>query len=97
MTVRRVAGLLVAFVVSMLFGASGVWAADLSLPTETVIRGETGSLIELGRITVDRDLAGPLCTWQATVTNQESAHPGNDILVVSGDTTLTLSGVEDEA
>ncbi len=72
-------------------------AADLSLPTDTVIRGEAGSLIELGRVAVAQDLAGPLCTWEASVTNQESSHPGNDILVVSGDTTLTLTGVEDEA
>ncbi len=69
-------------------------ATDLSLPTDTVVYAEEGSLIELGRAPVDTDLAGPLCTWEATVTNQNSAHPGNDIIITSGDSELVLSEVE---
>lgn len=86
-----------ASVVSLMFTASAASAADLSLPVSTVIYADEGSLIELGRVPVEVDLAGPLCTWEASVTNQASSHPGNDILVISGDSTLMLSGVEEFA
>jgi hypothetical protein len=78
-------------------GASPASAADLTLPAGTVIEAAEGSLVELGRVPVDTDRAGPRCTWEASVTNQESVHPGNDILVVSGDSTLVLSDIEASA
>ncbi|MEZ5379304.1 MAG: hypothetical protein R2733_22585 [Acidimicrobiales bacterium] len=71
-----------------------VAAADLTLPTDTVVYAEPGSMIELGRVPVDTERAGPLCTWQASVTNQNSAHPGNDIVITSGESELVLADVE---
>ncbi len=87
----------VALVALIGLGSSAASAADLELPVDTVIEADAGSLVELGRVPVDTGRAGPLCTWSATVINQESSHSGNDILVTSGDTTLVLAGVEDTA
>jgi uncharacterized surface anchored protein len=66
----------------------------LNIPANTVIRGTPGDVVELGRIPVDSSRAGPLCTWQATVTNQTSVHPNSDILLESNGTTLVLADVE---
>ena len=66
----------------------------LTVPASTVIRGNAGDVIELGRIPVDTARAGPLCTWQATVMNQTSVHPNTDILLESNGTTLVLADVE---
>ncbi len=77
-----------------LLGAAPALAADLSLPIDTVVTADEGALIELGRIPVDSGLAGPLCVWEASVTNQDSAHPGNDIVITSGGTTLVLADIE---
>ncbi len=82
-----------ALAASLVF-APGVGASDLTLPTDTVIYADEGSLIELGRVPVDTSQAGPLCTWEASVTNQNSTHPGNDVIVRSGDSELLLADVE---
>lgn len=94
--------LMPAAVLALLFGvlAGGMgvaWAQDddaLTIPRGTVVRGSSGDVIELGRLPVDNTRAGPLCTWTATVMNQQSAHPGNDILVESNGVTLVLADVE---
>lgn len=67
---------------------------SLTIPASTVIRGQAGDVVELGRIAVDTARAGPLCTWQATVNNQTSTHPNSDILLESNGTTLVLADVE---
>lgn len=83
-------------VLGSLLYPSPVQAADsLTLPLDTVITAEEGSVIELGRVDVDEDIAGPLCVWEASVANQESVHLGNDILMRSAGTELVLSGIED--
>lgn len=74
--------------------ASPAGAQDLVLPTDTVIYAEAGSVVELGHVPVDASAAGPLCTWEISATNQSSAHPGNDIIVTSGDDSLILADVE---
>ncbi len=93
---RRFFTSIVVALVVLLF-VPGVAHADegLSLPVGTVIRAEPGTVIELGRAVIDQDLAGPLCTWSASATNQESVHLGNDIIVQSGDAELVLAGIED--
>ncbi len=85
---------LAAAVAATLALAPAVGAVDLALPTDTVIYAEPGTLIELGRVPVNTEIAGPQCTWEASATNQNSAHPGNDIIVRSGETELVLSEVE---
>ncbi len=77
--------------------AMTVGAQDLTLPAGTVITGVPGSTVELGRVPIDQDLAGPQCTWEASVTNQESVHPGNDLIVRSGESVLVLSDIESAA
>ena len=48
----------------------------------------------LGTHTVESSLVGRSCQVTVDVHNNESIWPGNDILVVSGSTTLTLEDVE---
>ncbi len=92
-----VAILTIAFM-AVFMTAMPVDAGDsLTIPVDTAIYADPGSVIELGRVDVQTELAGPLCTWQASVMNQVSVHPGNDILIQSGGNTLVLSGVEDTA
>lgn len=74
--------------------ASSAQGDGLTIPASTVISGNAGDVIELGRIPVDTARAGPLCTWQATVMNQTSVHPNTDILLESNGTTLVLADVE---
>lgn len=92
---RRVIPAIIATLALLIFSLAPAGADGLSLPVDTVVVAAEGSLIELGRLPVDGELAGPLCVWSATVINQSSVHFGNDILVRSGDSTLVLSGVED--
>lgn len=92
--------LFVAFVVTLLLvllpsGAAG--AQDGSIVVDGKITAEPGTLIEIGRMTVSQDLVGPLCTWSITITNQESPHPGNDLVVRSGGEEFTVAGIEDTA
>lgn len=75
-------------------GAAAAQSDGLTIPSGTVIYGQEGDVVELGRIPVDQSLAGPLCTWSATATNQASTHPGSDILIESNGTTLVLADVE---
>ncbi|MGH1504073.1 MAG: hypothetical protein ACRBI6_10995 [Acidimicrobiales bacterium] len=77
--------------------ASPVDGSDLTVGT-TYIWAEPGSHIELGRAPLG-GTEGQVCTWSATATssNQHSVHPGNDIVVRSGDTSIVLAGVEDVA
>lgn len=73
---------------------------DITISVGTVyLTAEPGSQIVLGSTQVDSDVAGANCSWSvsATGTNQHSVHPGNDIVVTSGGTSVTLSGVEDVA
>lgn len=94
--------LVLAAVVTTLAGTAGlaatpVSADGLSFPITTVIEATPGSVIEIGRMVLDIELAGPDCTWTATAVNQESAHTGNDIIISSGGQELVLDGVEDAA
>jgi hypothetical protein len=93
---RRQIAIVLALLVVVLPSAA---AADdgVKLPTSTVVHAPPGSVVELGRVPIRTDLAGPSCTWTAKVLNQQSVHPGNDVIIRSGQSELTLSGVEDTA
>lgn len=80
--------------------ASPVSGRDLTVDT-TYVWADPGTHVELGRAPVSGVPASgdAVCTWTATATssNQHSVHPGNDIVVSSGATSIVLSGVEDVA
>ncbi len=79
------------------FGLSPVGAGNLDLPIDTVVRAEPGTVTELRRVSVDADLIGSRCELGITAENQDSVHPGNHLVVASGDSHATLHDVEGEA
>jgi hypothetical protein len=64
---------------------------------DSVIRGEEGSVTQLAERTVDADDVGQTCLMAAVAENQVSVHPGNDLIVSTGDSQAVILGVEDEA
>jgi hypothetical protein len=70
---------------------------QISVPVKTIIRGDIGSTHVLAEETVNEELVGMVCEVNATAKNQGSVHPGNDIIVSSGDSSVTLVNVEREA
>ena len=97
----RLAGLLVVVlaVASLGLTAIGAEADDISLevPLPTVVRAPAGTEHLLAATTVPGDFVGKLCAVTAHGSNQESAHPGNDLVIASGDDSLVLADVEGEA
>ncbi|MDH3295670.1 MAG: hypothetical protein OER95_15230 [Acidimicrobiia bacterium] len=84
-----------------LFGtAAGAEEADpmVEIPVAHVYgHGEPGSSVAMGSAEVGDDLVGQTCDVVAKVTNQESAHPGNKLVVTSGDSSVEIAGIEDTA
>lgn len=97
----RLAGwvLVVLAVASLGLTAVGAEADDLSLevPLPTVLRAPAGTEHLLASTTVPSDLVGKLCAVTIHGSNQESVHPGNDLVIASGDDRLVLADVEGEA
>jgi len=91
----------VAALVGIGFGtAAGAEESDplVEIPVEHVYeRGESGTSVAMGSADVAADLVGQTCNVVATVINQESAHPGNKLVVTSGDSTVEIGGIEDVA
>lgn len=101
MRIRPLAALGAVIAVCLMFG-SGAVAQD----SETVIRipvqeayvtGDVGSSVPMGSADVDAALVGRSCNVVATVANQESVHPGNTLVVSSGDSSVSIAGIEDVA
>lgn len=73
-------------------------AETIEVPIEqTFVKGEPGSEVELGASEVPVDLVGETCEITVEVVNQESIHPGNVLVVTSGDSSVEVEGIEDEA
>lgn len=97
----RLAGLLlvVLAVASLGLTAIGAEADDivLEVPLPTVVRAPAGTEHLLAATTVPGDFVGKFCAVTAHGSNQESVHPGNDLVIASGDDSLVLADVEGEA
>jgi hypothetical protein len=74
-----------------------VSSPQISIPVNTVIRGNAGSTHILAEVNVDKEIIGMICSVNATAENQGSVHPGNNIVVSSGSENVTLIDVEREA
>ena len=68
---------------------------DISVPIDTVVNADQGEVVELASITVDPELVGTSCDWEFHATNQESANPGNDLILSTGGVDTVIPGVED--
>jgi hypothetical protein len=87
-------------VLALLLGlvASPASADEIDVPIDDVIvSGDAGSVHEIGGTDVDADLVGRTCDIVAEVTNQSSVHTGNTLIVTTGDSTVTVEGIEDVA
>lgn len=78
----------------LLAGPAGA-TEDLAIPIDTVVEADAGSETELSSMATPDDLVGANCSLEAVGQNQESQHPGNDLVVRSGQSETRLVGVED--
>ncbi len=77
-----------------------VFAAEIpqiSVPIKTIVRGDKGSTHKLASEEVSPELVGMTCEVKATAKNQGSVHPGNNIVVSSGESKVILEDVERKA
>lgn len=81
--------------VSVLAVPSAAQAADLSIPLDTVIDGGVaeGAQVELTTVAADV-LTGRSCAMTAVHGGSDAVHPGNDLVVTSGQATARLVDVE---
>ncbi|MGF1597914.1 MAG: hypothetical protein ACFCVK_13440 [Acidimicrobiales bacterium] len=80
------------------FGGPAAADDKVEVPIATAYNaGEPGSVHQLGSAPVPADLTGRTCTVNITVTNQESVHAGNRVIVSSDGSQVALAGVEDTA
>ncbi len=63
--------------------------------TEVYQTGDAGSTVALGQTAVDGNLVGRSCSVTATISNNDSLHPGNTLVVTSGGASVQISGIED--
>lgn len=100
-TRRRVAvgivfAILLAVLASML--TSPAAADTIQVPVgDAVVRGAEGDVVPVGSADIAAEMVGRACTVEAVVTNQESVHTGNELIVTSGDTSASIAGIEDTA
>ena len=93
-----VASVLAVILVVTMSSASG---AGFSLSSDIDIdrgeRGDPGTNLVLVSQATPTELVGRACTSRTTSLNNESIHPGNDLIVETGSEVLTFEGVEETA
>ena len=62
-----------------------------------VAEGAEGDVVVIGGADVNEEFIGRSCNLEVVVTNQQSVHAGNVLIVTSGDSTTTVTGIEDTA
>jgi len=68
---------------------------SLSIPVSTIVRNKgVGSTTLLKTVQVDQDMVGMVCELKAHGENQSSVHAGNDLVIASGNDSVTLEDVE---
>jgi hypothetical protein len=76
--------------------AVAVHGFEITIPVETVVRAEEGSVTVLATEIVPEHFLGQSCSVIAKSENQGSVHPGNDLVVESGSSLVLLPDVEAE-
>ncbi len=71
--------------------------ANITVPVSTIVHADEGSTTEVARTSVEDAHVGMVCSVKANSENQSSVHPGNDLVVRSGNSSITLEDVEREA
>lgn len=97
---RRIAAVSIAGLAAIgaAFFGTPVSAQAIEVPIQDVMtNGEPGSSVALGSADVSDDLQGRSCEVAAVVTNQSSEHAGNVLVISSGDSSITVASIEDQA
>jgi LPXTG-motif cell wall-anchored protein len=69
--------------------------ADITIPIDTVIRQQPiGSTHQLASVPVPTQLVGTTCTAMVVGENNDSVHPGNNLIVASGTDSVIAYDVE---
>jgi len=101
MRVRQLVAFAAVAAVALMFGSAAEAedpATVIEIPIQEIYTtGDVGSSVAMGSAGVAAELAGRSCNVVATVTNQESVHPGNTLVVSSGDSSVSITGIEDVA
>ena len=93
---KRILTPLAAIVVLFVIGVPLARAAAFEIVIDTVVTAGEGSITVLATADTPPDLVGFSCAGVAQATNQPSVHPGNDLIVASGDDSIVLQDVERE-
>lgn len=93
---KRILALLAAIAALFVIGVPVARATVIEISIDTVVRAEEGSILVLATTDTPPELIGLSCVGVAEATNQPSVHPGNDLIVASGDDSIVLKDVERE-
>lgn len=77
-------------------GTSAAFAAEFDIPIDTVVYAPEGSYTVIADVETPAELVGSSCVSIAVAANQESVHPNNDLIIETGESSVTLSDVERE-
>lgn len=93
---RQVLGVIVVAMLAVPTAASMALAETMTIdiPLTTVIKDEPNTEHVLATMDVPPELVGATCDVVAIATNQQSVHPGNDLIVSSDDSSVRLVDVE---
>ena len=94
LVMKRLYIILAAVACFAVIGTSAALAAEFDIPIDTVVYAEEGSLTVLADVETPEELVGSNCVSIAVAANQESVHPGNDLIIETGDVSVTLFDVE---
>jgi hypothetical protein len=94
---KRILASLAAMAALLIIGMPIAQASLFEISIDTVITAGEGSITTLGTTDTPPDLIGMSCIGVVEATNQLSAHPGNDLIVSSGDDSIVLEDVERES
>lgn len=83
-------------VIGALLVVAGPAGADIAIEFDELIWGPEGSLTTVAEVEVPAEFVGDTCVLAVIAENQASVHPGNDLVVSTGDSQAVIVGVEDE-
>lgn len=83
-------------------GSAGVGAQEviediISIPVDSVLRAAPGTVTQIATAPVPEAFQGSDCIAEVESINQESVHPDNDLILVSGETSGEVLDFESEA
>lgn len=67
---------------------------EISISPDSVVRGDPGSVTEVASTAVPPELVGSECVLTVVALNGASTHPGNVLIVSTGDTQVVVPDVE---